>query len=400
LFIYYLIPNFINYGTTKHFVRFGLSIVNSGKNRKTGVSIQKGIAAGFNLFNKQHYQQVEFYVMDDKENSTIVSENINQLVKFYDVFGILGSWNVYSNLTIQNYLNTNNINLPFIGPMTGSTILRYNYNKNTILIRPSYLSELECIFNYCETHTTFRNFSFFYRNNEYINPIFRDLESLIIKNGKFNMISYGFNTNNNTDLLPALCNIFNVKDPYNLPPGKINTKIEFIIINSFENDVIEFILYCQKYVPHVWIFILTSLDYHFLNNLKSFQNIYKIFIIPFFDTPNNDQLMKAVERDKNQGDDINPYYLDGYFTGRLISLVLEYMNNKKIPMTRTNFINCFYTIKNFNIEGYRLGPYIYNDSCVQNISGLQEVYLTKYNGENFTQIFKYSTPQKNCFKLF
>lgn len=389
--------NVINYGVTKQRIRFGQSVVLSGSSKSSGIDYRDGILAGISDYNsstRNNKPIIEVYSIDDQYEASKAIENTKMLVNYYDIFAMIGSWGTPTSNEIYKYVSVKK-DIPFIGPLTGSNILRKTFYEDLIFIRPSYNSEIECIFNYAKSIGKY-HFSVLYQNDEFGLSVLQDIQYNLFTNQDFQFVSKGEYTRNDVNIENGIKEIFNINNPFivdEIITSPYLKTIEFIICVSTDEQAFRFIKYIKRYNPDIIIFNISFVNRNSLNNkLKEYnitdENIYCTSVIPFHDTKNNKKLMDNLRKYIPNPTPIN---LEGYILGRFLSEIMKNLNGSSI-ITREQFVNTIYDVSTFDIDGYKLGPFVKNKCNV----GFDKVYLLEYSREikGFKQIHTYNT--KEC----
>jgi len=404
LLIYFVVEyvisyKFINYGVTKKYIRFGQSIVLSGLNKNSGIEYRDGILSGFNEYNSKNNNSkkplLQLYSLDDQYEPNYALENVKLLINYYDVFSIIGSWGTPTSVAIYKYVSLLR-SIPFLGPLTGSNILRKTFKENLFLIRPSYKDEIQTIFNHIKSQKK-KHFSFLYQDDEFGNSVLEDIHTYLFNEIELQFLSKGNYIRNINNIENAIQNIFQIKNPFmdeDVKKSQLLNHIEFIIISGTVDQAFELIQFVNYYKPSIDIYCLSFTNtvglLKKIKNIKNKQNIYATLTVPFYDKENNKKLLESLQDHllqikKDNITNLTPNLLEGYILGRFISEIIQNFPNDK-NMNRYDFINEIYSKKEFNIDGYTLGAF-QNKTNPCNV-GLNSIYLVKYEFEekDFKQI--------------
>jgi len=379
----------INYGVSEKYVRFGQTVVLSGSNKTSGESYRYGILVGYQRYNYQRGTKPELQLIsvDDRYEPDVAISNAQTLINYYDVFGIIGTWGTPTSYQIyQNVLSAKNIT--FVGPFTGSNLLRKSFDPDNIFIRPSYGNEVRVILDYMAKQNKY-HFSVMYQDDEYGISTLQDTENLIIQNPNYQMLSKGSYTRNTPSIEDGLSAMLGISNPFDADEVKKSQflkEMDFILLITTTEQAYYCIEFFKNYRPEIPIFCISGVNVQTLKlrlpTVKNLNHIYSTMVVPIYETQTmfyTDMLedIKIFNDNYNIIYPVSETFQEGYIIGRLLG---EIMKDFNIPITRDNFINYIYQKQTFDISGLKLGPFINTPERMNNV-GLDTIYLIKYNPE-------------------
>ena len=424
--------NIVNEGLNKNNIIFGQSCSLTKKNINISRRYSFGYILAFQKINREggiNNRNLELIIYDDQYNSDIALNNVQILIGYFNVFGIIGSVGTNTSIAIQNYLV--NKKIPFIEPLTGCNLLRNEFNEYIIHTRTSYYNEVKVILDFLKKENK-KKISILYQNDNFGLSTLNDINLLLSYKeyiNYFSIISKG--SYESTDLIinKGISDILNVKDIYNTNEVNKSQNIKnieaIILITTYEKASIA-IDYFKILKPELYIFMISfsSLD-EIRENLMSLQdkytqNIYLTNVLPDVNKTNP----KLIDEIKNEikiyygkkehseyYDNIKSNYisttlLEGYLNGLFIINVLK--NIKNNDYSRQNFIDEIYKKSIFNIEGLTYGPFYKNTVCKEkkidskncpcNV-GLKSIYLNKYDSKLKDFVYVYELKNLDCNKI-
>lgn len=389
---YKLFSNFIKKqiivkGVSEKNIYFGQTI-----NLKNNVShnYSDGFAVGFNTINKTggvNGRYINLLVYDDEYKIKKAVQNAKLLVEYQNVLGLIGTWGTPTTISIMNNVIQDKV-VPIIAPLTGTNILYSNFDKRIILMRDSYKNEINSIVKHATANKKM-NMGVIYQNDEYGISCFSDLTDCILANKyKLEIVASGSFERNSRFYYKGLKNLFGI-EPYDFDKFKNLDRYKeidcvLLICTAYQkNKLIEYFKYLK---PDIFVYTLSlSGDISSkLANSVNMDNVYYTDVQPDIKTKYPKAYKKALTeieeynktvKQSDQSVKFGNALFEGWLAAKMIGEALKKMDKNKID--RDSFIDIFYKIQNFQIEDYKIGPYVYGKNNV----GTKSIYLYKYNSK-------------------
>jgi hypothetical protein len=428
--IFFVKKNVVQKGIFKNKIIFGQVCSLTGLYKNLGLDYSLGYTLAFQFINRIDFLsnniKLELLIYDDKYKPELSLENVKLLVQYYDVFSIIGPVGTPTTNEINDYLIEKNI--PLLQPLTGANFLRSSFNKNMIYSRPSYKAELEVIIKYLKKIKKY-NIAVIYIESAYGLSTYYDVIEIISNEPLFNLIVSGKYKLDDKFIDNALSSLLgiNINSVYNknlIKNSKNLNEIESIIFLGDVSKLIDLINYFKDLKKNINIFTITGTEYQILEKKlfdidpKYTENIYITQILPNI-KEQNPKLFNIIIKELNifkthtskdeiyykiMIDNINSLsniLVEGFINGLFIADVLKKSLKIKSGDPRENLINTIFKKKNFNIFGFKFGPFLDFADCKDNFKncpcnvGLRDLYLYKYNTNSkfFENIGNYKT---NC----
>jgi hypothetical protein len=241
-----------------------------------------------------------------------------------------------------------------------------------------------------------------YQDDEYGIGCFSDLTDCILANKyKIEIVASGSYERNSRFFYKGFKNFFGI-EPYDFDKFKGLHKFDemdcvLLICAAFQkNKLIEYFKYIK---PSLYVYTLSpsgEISSSSLSKLVNLENIYYTDVLPDVKSTypkaykkiqeEIEEYNKIIKNKKNKVI-FNNYLFEGWLASKMIVKALKEVDSKNI--NRDTFIDSFYKIQDFQVEDYKLGPYIYDKNNV----GTKSIYLYKYNSKknNYTMIKKYKS---------
>lgn len=346
-------------------ISFGQTI---NENNSNSINYSEGIILGFQSFNRTHPNKLNLILYNDQDEKDIAINNAKILINYFDVLGLIGIWGTTSTIGIYNNI-TKDRNIPLIGPYTGTPIIRRKYDKNLILLQGYALDEFKMMIKHMESNDI-NNLSFIYQNDDFGVSYFNSFTSYInniYDSSNINIISKGTFERNSMNLYDCFKSLLNVNEPYDYNLYQYNNTLnnmEAVIVICSEMQVKDIINFLKKIKPELYIYLcsFTTSNSNTLKDINNKNNIYQTLL--------NYDIKKYPKLYKKFVDELNHYNsystnkiksitqctYQGFYTGLLVGEVIKNFNNLS-EINRKNFIDEFYKIKNFNLDGLKIGPF-------------------------------------------
>jgi ABC-type branched-subunit amino acid transport system substrate-binding protein len=375
-------------GVSNNTIYFGQTI---NLKNKLSHSFSDGFVVAFNTINKAggiHNKSINLLVYDDDYSVKKAIQNARLLVDYQNVLGLIGTWGSPTTIGIMNNVIQDK-NVPIIAPYTGTNILYDNFDKRIIITRDSYKNEINTIVKHATSNGKM-NMGVIYQNDDYGVSCFSDLTDCILDNKyKLEIVASGSYERNSRFYYNGLKSLFGV-EPYDFDKFKGSSRFNeidsvLLICTIYQkNKLIEYFKFIK---PEIYVYTLSLAgDIPFkLKNKVNMDNVYYTDVLPYVKTAypkaykevQNEilEFNKTIQNDKNKVE-FNHYLFEGWIAGKMIGDALNKLGPNSI--NRDTFIDIFYKIKNFKINDYSIGPYIYDKNNV----GVKSIYLYKYNIKN------------------
>jgi hypothetical protein len=399
ILISYLVSKYLQYNAYKSIdhkekvIVFGQTC--DLENNTVSETYSLGYQFAFDLINKNggiNGYKLKLILLNDKYETDIAAKNATVLLDYYNVLGIVGPFGTPTFLSILNNV-IGERNIPIIGPFSAGTSYRKEFKKNLILTNTSFYPELELI---CKNmvNNSIKRISVIYQNDAYGQYFFNVFKDYILeKNLEISIISTGSHERNSDHLTDCYKSLFDVDNPYNYDEYKNNTtrQMQGVLIFTAEKEIASILGQLKKIKPNLFIyynFFVGTKDsnYKFLSHLNT-KNIYQTNLIKN-DLSNypelESKLVKELEiynenKSKENNIEISSSLIMGFYSGLLITKVLEGFKDDMTKITRETFIDMFYKLKTIDIYGFKIGPFILN----KNNEGIKYAHLTQLQ-PNFT----------------
>lgn len=369
----------------------GFELAFQSVNRKGGIN-------GYNL---------NIVLLNDKYEKNLAVSNANLLVDYYNVLALIGTFGTPTTVGIlENVVDKKNIGL--IGPFSGSGLIRSTFNKNLILTSGSLLAEFDLMFKIIEKNNI-KNIGIIYQNDDYGQSYLNGfINSILNHKIQVNIQSIANYERNSTFLYNTYKNLFEINKPFVIDPDKKKVnEIQAVILFVAEQQLSNILPSLKKINPSLYIFYNffagnDKSNYKIIKN--NTENIYQTLLSYDLKVKFPQLYIKLIEevnyynqfthtyeyKNIHKIDYFSNTFYQGFYTGLLIIEVLKKfktLNN----LTRMEFIDKFYEIKNFDIFGLRIGPFINN----VNNQGINYVSINKIVDENLELIMEIDYNIKN-----
>jgi ABC-type branched-subunit amino acid transport system substrate-binding protein len=336
--------------------------------------------------------KINIILLNDKYDKELAVKNAILLTDYYNVLALIG---LFGTTTITNVIESvvNNKNIPLIAPFSGSTVIKKNFTKNIILTNGSNNQEFKLLFDLLRKKKI-KNIGIIYQNDDYGYSYLNNfINQIMIFKEELNILSAASYERNSINLYSTYIKLFNLSSPYLENYIDKNNKLEAVILFCTETQISNILATLKKINPSLLIYYgfftgNNKLNYKVVGNntenvyqsllsynIEKFPILYKKFIeeVEYYNNfGKGDQITNI-----NKIIDFSNTLYQGFYSGLLIVEVLKSFKNPG-DITREEFINKFYEIKNFNIYGLHIGPFILNKSN----NGVNYASLNKIINQN------------------
>ena len=149
-------------------IRIGISCARTGPAAKLGKAYLTGWTAYFKKVNSEggiNGKKIEWIVLDDAYVASKAVENTKRLLD-QGVDILAGYVGTPTTRAVLNWIEQNNVHVPFFFPLTGATILKKTIFANTYSIRPFYKDEIQLMVDYFVSRG-YTKFGVFYQNDTF-----------------------------------------------------------------------------------------------------------------------------------------------------------------------------------------------------------------------------------------
>ncbi len=353
-------------------IYIGLSAPLTGSNGFLGREIKIGIETA--LFEAKSTlnakkNNINFIAMDDKYEPFYTARNMKRFAEDNNFIAVLGNVGTPTTKVALPIATQNN--LPFIGAVTGSHILRNNpLQDNIINYRASYNEEMKAMIKAIfQAGISIDEIAFFTQDDDYGDSGYlagiQALNLLDIDTTKIQRIPHGRYIRNTTYVEEGLNNIIRSKKDIKA----------FIMVGSYK-PIAKFIKLAKEHYPSSYFFSMSFAGSEALKNELCINNkrlcieyTHKVVItsvVPYLsgDAPIISEYKKALQSYLNSApleeDDSlleferkpNSISLEGYIIGKMFLLALDEAGQKP---TRTSLLQAFRGLDNFDLGlGYTL----------------------------------------------
>ncbi len=377
---------------------------------KLSIQYFKGYELAFQLVNRKggiNGYNLNIVLLNDKYEKNLAVANANLLVDYYNVLALIGTFGTPTTVGIlENVVDKKNIGL--IGPFSGSGLIRSTFNKNLILTSGSLIGEFELLQKLFEKHNI-KNIGIIYQNDDYGQSYLNGFISYILnKKIEINIQSIANYERNSSFLYNTYKNLFEINKPFVIQPDKKKVnEIQAVILFVAEQQLSNILPSLKKINPSLYIFYNSfagndKSNYKIIKN--NTENIYQTLLSYDLKAKFPHLYSKLIEevdyynkfthtyeyKNIHKIDYFSNTFYQGFYTGLLIIEVLKKFKTLD-NLTRTEFINKFYEIKNFDIFGLKIGPFINN----VNNQGINYVSINKIVNEDLELIMEIDYNKNN-----
>lgn len=376
--------------TKKKIIYFGQTL--DLENNAVSIDYSKGYQLAFEYINRNggiYGYQLKIILYNDKYEPQIAASNAKLLVDYFNVLALIGPFGTPTTVQILNDCIRGRP-IPVIGPFSAGLSYRKIFNKYLILMNDNFLKEFELMIQHMLDHHIQR-ISVIYQNDIYGLAFYNALVDYILeRNYPINIISSGSYERNTVELEKCYQNVFHIHNPYDYSKyahSEILHQMEGVVLFVAEKQISTILGHLKKIKPSMFVyynfFAGTSPDNYTDIQKYSSKHIYQTLLTPTEIQKNYPQLFQVFQnekdfynKDKNHKNKITHHtqsLYQGFYTGLMIGQVLRQFKDPS-TITRENFTDMIYQIKNFNIFGLKIGPFINNVSNLGiQISSINEV---------------------------
>lgn len=365
-------------------------------NNNISYELALGYQLAFQLINRTggiNGYKLKIILYDDKYDEKKIEENSKLLIDYYNVLSIIGAYGVKSYKIINNIINKRDIAI--YSPLESSILYGKNFIRNTIFLNGIILYEFELILDNI-LKNNLKNICIIYQNDEYGLDSYNNFIKYIIDNNiNINIISSANYERGTLKFDNCFNELFNITNPFDYTQyknNKILKQIDAVILFTTEMQINFLLSFFKKIKPSLFIYLNSFIEENKLNfiSLKNYnkENIYKTDL--YYNIKTNfpilyNKLLEEIDYYKKTNklylDKMSPVLHMGFYSGLLIGQVIKNFKDMK-NINRSSFIDMFYKIKNFDIYGLKIGPFIdvtNNDYIKQSNSGIRYCSLIKLN---------------------
>jgi hypothetical protein len=261
-----------------------------------------------------------------------------------------------------------------------------------------------------------KNIAIIYQDDDYGKSFLNAfINNIMIKKLDLNVINIANYTKNSQFLYETFQNLFNIKKPYlntyDGPENKNINEIQGIVLFCVDLQIATILGTIKKINPNIYVYYNTFVgdnksNYKIVKNNTS--NVYQTLLthdikikypimykmlLEEVDFYNNsiDNYNVSLSKIKKVDDTSNMIYY-GFYTALLIIEVLK--NFKSLDnLTREDFINKFYEVRDFDIYGLKFGPFIIN----KNNQGINYGSLNKIINDELVIVKEIDLNNKNIY---
>ncbi|CAN2041421.1 branched-chain amino acid transport system substrate-binding protein [Candidatus Magnetomoraceae bacterium gMMP-15] len=347
-------------GITDTTITLGQSCALSGPAKALGAGMNIGMSAYFSKINAKggiFGRKIILISRDDGYEPKRAIKNTHELIQKNKVFILIGEVGTPTSQAVVPI--SERAGVPFFGAFTGADFLRSTAQNSFIVnVRGSYNQEMERIAGYLVDKKKFTRIACFYQNDGYGQA---GLKSIIkaLKKRNIDIIARGFYERNTMAVKSALLAI------------RKGTPDAVVMIGSYKPCAV-FIKLAKKFGMENAVFCNISFvgTNALINELGMAGEgviISQVVNFPWDRSlPIVDEYTKDMEN-SDKKDLIGFVSLEGYIAAKLFCMAAETVGNN---LTRKNFLEALYKIKNFNLGGLTL---TYGETDNQ---GMDQVFLT------------------------
>lgn len=369
----------INYPVVDGVIQIGQTAVFSGTSAYLGNTYREGMELGLLAAQSEYDVQVTVYSLNDGYEPDHALNNARLFKEYYDVFAVMGTVGTPTSVAVASYLSTKNT--PLIGPFSGSSLLRYPFNRYVVNLRPSYRDEINTIFAFFSSRKI-HDFGFFYQDDIFGLSVFNDLSSAISGYRHLNLIGRGGYKRNELWLEEAYSSILQVDHPHDkleVMKSPVLKRLSALILVSTADQAEKCIRYFKLLKPSLYIVCISFVGTQALGRLIASSqvpynkdNIYTTDIYsPGYDpTSQLDRMMLAQDPNARLVSIVKEGFVMSLFFGHIIAI----LRANAMEVTKDNFLNCIYTYQNFTVAGIHFGPFYEGNN-----QGQSTVYIIRYD---------------------
>ncbi len=383
------------------------------------VSMQyfKGIELAYQYINRRggvNGYKINVVLLNDKYERDLAVKNANLLVDYYNVLALVGTFGTQANLAIIDEV-VNKKRVPLIGPCTGSVLLRSSFNKNIIFTLGSVQSEFDLMIeNILSNKIT--NIGIIYQNDDYgISFLNSFINNILSKKLPLNVLNIASYEKNSQFLYDTFQKLFSIKKPYlvnyNGPDNTYVKEMQAVVLFCVDLQIATILGTIKRMNPNMYIYYNTFVGDNKSNykivkddtaniyqtmltyDLKSdYPTLYKMLIeeVDFYNKSidNYNVVLSKIKKI----DDLSNMIYYGFYTGLLVIEVLKKFKSLD-NISREDFINKFYEVKDFDIFGLKIGPFIIN----KNNQGINFASINKIVKDELVMIKEIDYNKKNFY---
>lgn len=349
----------LQYNISAYRYYFGFRMAFQSVNRKGGIKGHK----------------LNIVLLDDRYEVDLALKNANLLANYYNVLAIIGSYGArIANVITDEIADKQNV--PFIAPYACPQIVRKRFYKNLILTSGPSTNEFKLIFDNLKQNNI-TNIGVIYLNTELGLDALNTFTDMIVSDKiPINIINIASFEKNQLLIYDTYKKLFGFDRPYqeSYSKEKIN-QIQAVVLFISGSQLPGILGTLKKINPDLYIYY----NYFVGTDKKNYQivkdntkNIYQTLLsydlkkkFPILYNKLSDEInyynnldIKSKDAVYSTSSAVEMEYgmFTGFYTGLLIIKVLESLPDLD-KITRTDFINKFYEIKNFDIGGLKIGPF-------------------------------------------
>jgi hypothetical protein len=384
--------------TEKKIIYFGQTL--DLENNVVSINYSRGYQLAFEHINRQggiYGYKLKIILYNDKYEPNLAASNAKLLVDYFNVLALIGPFGTPTTVQILNDCIRGR-HIPVIGPFSAGMSYRKIFNKYLILMNGNLYQEFDLTVQHM-LKNGIKNVGIIYQNDIYGLAFYNSfIDYVLEKNYPINIISSGNYERNTVELDKCYQNLFHIHNPYDYPKyahSELLDKMEGVLLFVAEKQIATILGHLKRVKPSLFtyynFFVGTSPDNYKDIQKYSSENLYQTLLTPTELEKNYPQLHKAFDYEKklyNQKTKSKITYntqslYQGFYTGLMIGEVLKQFKDPS-KITRESFTDMFYQIKNFNIYGLKIGPFINN---VSNL-GIQFSSINKVENNKLVTIYQ------------
>ena len=358
LLLLYPFQSFAEDGFSDQKIVFGQSAALTGPVSALGLGMRDGILAAFKEVNDSGgiaRRQLTLVSYDDAYEPDHAIAHAQKLINDDRVFALIGGVGTPTSNAVLPLIS--NAQVPFIGPFTGASFLRFPFNRYTVNVRASYAQETEEWVERLTKDLGIRRIAVFYQDDSYGLSGLAGVMHALDKRG-MHLVGEGSYKRNTVAIKEAAINISD-SDP------------EAVIMIGAYKPCAAFIKLAKQLGIRAYFLNISFVGSEALaKELGSDAN--GVLVSQVLPSPYNPAtpIAAAYQYAMQNYNGMTTYSFvsfEGYVTGRLTIEVLRHIPG---DITREGFLNTLYNLQDIEINGLHLR---YGESDNQ---GLDKIFLT------------------------
>jgi len=348
-----------------HRVRAGIQAAFAGRNVRQG---------GYNG------RKLLLISNDDQGNSARAASNINSLVNENTVFGIMGSVGDSTVAAVTDLVTS--LQVPMVGPISGSPNLRNPWRENVVNVRASVIDETKLLVNHMVTGLGMVRAMALWSDDATGADGLKALSDVLRV--------FGVSVVANASYSPATGNVAQAFAQLNATSNSLGLAPQAIFLYGTQNPVAQFIVQAHSRWPSAAFFATSSASADGLSQtlgaagVASSVQLYLSSVVPNpwdASLPVVAQYLSDMQA-FSAAEYIGFASLEGYIGAAFALQVLDLL--PETNRTSQQFVEAIYSRELFAFQGLRLGPFG-DTTCTRNTmacecnQGLHTTWMTKMN---------------------